>query len=276
MRAKGGEALFLDDFQQHVPSMVVNSFGKGKGVYLNFSAETAAADPDSFQAKAVTSAVGEILAFLGVRPLMKVTGADGEPLRHAELFHYRVPGVDYYALLREDAGSKQLVGYDGIVRAGEAVEGAAETVSITLPREGHVYDALAKRHLGECSTFSAEVGPAEAKVFAVYPHEIRDLAVLIEGTGNRVDYEAQVIVGGTAGGSARAAMDGKPREHVVIVEAVDPAGRVNPLYSGNVRAPRGRARGTILFSLEGEGGPWTLRFTEAASGITKSVEVIMP
>jgi hypothetical protein len=55
-----------------------------------------------------------------------------------------------------------------------------------------------------------------------------------------------------------------------------PSGEVNPFYSSNLSAKGGRASGKISFSIEGESGTWALRFTEAASGITRRVEVNVP
>jgi len=265
IRAARGKPLFLDDFAHAVPSLVVNGFGKGRGVYLNFGADVCASAPESAQAKAVSAALGEVLALAGARPIMKVTKADGRPLDRVEAFCYRGRGVEYYCLLRENVGSSEVLGYDGIVRGGAEGQSGVEKISVALPARGHVYDCLAKNYLGSGGRFEAEILPAQAKVFAVYPYEIEDMRVRMEALANVVDYSFEVV-----------ASDGKPREHTVVLEVMNSAGHKNPLYSKNIRARNGKADGRIRFSLEGETGAWTLRFTEAASGITKSVEVLVP
>ena len=259
-----GEALFLDDFSHHVPSLVLNSVGKGKTAYLNFGVDSAT-DASSPQGKAIIGAIEEVFDWFGMKPIMRVAGGDGKPISGAEMFHYRVPGVDYFALLRENVGAASRVAYDGIVHAREDEAVRGERISVSLPVSGHVYDVLAKRYIGFGDQVESEIEPAEAKVWAVYPYQVKDLRVFVEAQANRVEYDVETIVS-----------DGKPREHTVAMEVVSPAGEVNRLYSANILAKGGRAHGRILFGFEGESGAWTLMFTEAASGITKSVEVIVP
>ncbi|MHC4714559.1 MAG: hypothetical protein ACYTAN_15035, partial [Planctomycetota bacterium] len=92
-----------------------------------------------------------------------------------------------------------------------------------------------------------------------------DLTLKVAPEGNVVSYEAEVIPSA-----------GRAREHTIVLDVFDPAGEKNRLYSRNVPAKSGKAKGRIEFSLEGESGPWRLTFTEAASGISKSVEVMVP
>jgi len=264
VRAKTGQALFLDDFSHHIPSVVINDYGKGKAAYLNFSTDIVARDPNSNRAKAVIAGIAEILGYFGARPIMKITASDGKPLTEVETFHYRVPGIDYFALLRENVGTAAVMAYDGIVHAKAEGESVAEPIHIDFPAFGHIYDVLKKTYMGRGMSVDTTVEPAEAKVFAILPYEVKDLAAFAEAAGNRVSYDMEVI-----------ASSGKPREHTVVLEVTSPSGELNRLYSRNILAKGGRAHGEILFSLEGESGTWTLRFTEAASGISKLVEVVV-
>jgi hypothetical protein len=264
VRAKTGKALFLDDFAHYVPSLVMNRHGKGRSAYLNFAADVCAGG-DADKAKAVTKAVAAVLGSFGVKPIMKVTKAGGAPLDRVEMFRYRRDGVEYYAMLREYIAGTMKLAYDGIVRAGEEGRVAADAVTIALPRKGHIYDCLTKKHLGVGDTIETEIGSAEAKVYAVYPYEVKDLIVSGQAADNVVEYSVEVIPS-----------EGKARRHTIVLEAVSPSGEVNHLYSRNVPAKGGKAAGRIIFSLENEDGMWTLKFTEAASGIAKSVEVLVP
>jgi len=265
VREDAGEALFRDDFTGHVPGFVINTVGRGRAAYLNFGVDICAGDPDAAQAKALKKAVGEVIALFGVKPIMTVTKEDALPLDHVEMFGYRTPGVRYFAMLRENIGGGFRMAYDGIVHGGEELEVQGEKIAVSLPVSGHVYDCLAKTYHGEGDTVETTIKPAEAKVLAVFPYRIKDLDVEVEPEGNVVKFTAEVKVS-----------KGKPKEHTIVLDVFDPAGVKNRLYSRNVLARRGRASGKVEFSLEGESGIWKLRFTEAASGIYKSVEIMVP
>ena len=264
VRAKGGKALFLDDFSRHIPALVVNKYGKGQAAYLNFGADVCAGG-DADKAQAVKSAVGEVLTYFGVKPIMKVTKADGQPLDRVEMFGYQERGVRYFAMLRENVAGRARLAYDGIMRDSKEGHAEAEKITVTLPVRGHLYDCLAKKSLGLGDAIQTEIGSAQAKVYAVYPYEIKDLVVNVKQDGNTVEYDVAVIPS-----------KGAARQHTVVLTATSPSGEASPIYSQNLAAKGGRATGRIAFSLENEDGAWTLKFTEAASGITKSVEVLVP
>ena len=265
VREDGSEALFLDDFTGHVPGLLMNKFGKGRAAYLNFGVDICADAPDAAQARALKKAVGEVIVMFGAKPIMDVTREDGMPLDHVEMFGYSVPGVKYFAMLRENVGADFQMAYDGIVHGGEEGETRAEKIAVSLPVAGHIYDCLAKTYLGEGAVVETTIRPAEAKVLGVFPYEIKDLDVTVEPQGNVVKFAAAVKVS-----------KGAPREHTIVLDVMDSAGVKNRLYSRNVLAKRGKASGKVEFSLEGESGIWKLCLTEAASGISKSVEVMVP
>ena len=265
VRAAKGKPLFLDDFSRHIPALVIDDFGRGKAAYFNFAADVCA-DGDAEKAAAVQNAAGEALKLFGVKPIMQVTkaGPDASGLDRVEMFHYRQAGVEYYAMLRENVAGSARLAYDGIVRAGDEREIAAEKITVTLPTRGHLYDCLRKQYLGYGDLIDTTVSSAEAKVYAVYPYEICDLRAKAGSSANVITYEVEVVPS-----------QGKARQHAVVLEAISPSGEANPLYSANLAARAGRASGEITVSLEGESGTWTLRFTEAASGLTKAIQVVV-
>ncbi len=264
VRVEAGLPLFLDDFTHYVPGIVVNRYGKGTSVYLNFSVDPSANQADSPQARAIKQAVGEMLGYFGARPVMKVSGRNGAPLDHVEMFGYRAAGVRYFALLRENIGAGTSVAYDGIVHGGEDTVAVAEKITISLPVTGHLYDCLEKKYLGRGNSIDTTIEPAQAKVFAVYPYSISDLDVSAKPTGNVVRFTVEIKVS-----------KGHAKEHAIVLDVFDPSGKKSPLYSRNLLAKRGKATGSIHFSLEGESGLWRLSFTEAASGIKKTAEVLV-
>ena len=264
VRTKGGKALLRDDFSHNVPSIVINKYGKGTAAYLNFATDVRVGG-DEDKGKAVTEAVGELMRLFKVKPIMEVRDGDGKRLDRVEMFRYSQDGVEYYAMLRENVAGSQKLAYDGIVRAGEEGQVAPEKIAVALPKKGHLYDCLAKKYLGVTDAVDTEIGSAQAKVYAVYPYQINDLKVAMAVENNVVEYGVEVVVSG-----------GKPRRHTVALKVVSPSGETSPIYSVNMTAKGGKAKGKVKFSLEGDSGGWKFVFTEAASGIRKAVEVMVP
>jgi hypothetical protein len=60
------------------------------------------------------------------------------------------------------------------------------------------------------------------------------------------------------------------------MDVVDPSGRRVPQYSGNLVAPRGRARMTLPLALNDPAGQWTLRVTDVLSGQTRTSVIDVP
>jgi hypothetical protein len=61
--------------------------------------------------------------------------------------------------------------------------------------------------------------------------------------------------------------------HVLHVEVTDPAGRALAGYSGNLRAPRGRAVWSIPVAYNDVAGIWHVRVKDLLSGVARIAAV---
>jgi len=78
-------------------------------------------------------------------------------------------------------------------------------------------------------------------------------------------------------GAYRVSLEGSPAAvHVVRMDVVDPSGRRVPQYSGNLIAPRGRARMTLPLALNDPTGKWTLQVTDVLRGQTHTSVIDVP
>jgi hypothetical protein len=61
-------------------------------------------------------------------------------------------------------------------------------------------------------------------------------------------------------------VDGGPGRAVLHIEALDPAGKLVPHYSGNALAPGGAALWTLPLAFNDPAGQWTIRVTDPLTG----------
>ncbi len=121
------------------PLCVVNKFGNGRAILLNFPVYNAPAQP----------LVKVILASAGVSPEFEVTGADGKEVQGVELTHWI-------------NGDSSLIALFGTY-TGE--------VNIKLPQELYGYDLKSHKALGRVKQFKTSVRAHRAEVFALLPKE---------------------------------------------------------------------------------------------------------
>ena len=121
------------------PMVVVNSYGKGKGVLLNFAVFDAPAG----------GLIRDLLMASGVEPQVVVRNANGALVKDVEITRWRSGGDGLLALLGEHEGE----------------------VSVTLPGQQFVYDMKARTKLGETAEFITSLRPHRASFFALLAHD---------------------------------------------------------------------------------------------------------
>ncbi len=134
----------------------------------------------------------------------------------------------------------------------------AERVRVTLPRKGHWYDLRSHTYLGLRDEVRTTLREADPRLYAMLRYRVQGLSLSVSGgraRGEAIRYEAKVRVG-------RA----RPARHVFKVEVFGPDGEKRDLYSGNVEARGGIARGGIRLALNDTPGRWRLAVTDAFSG----------
>ncbi len=120
------------------PLGIVNVFGEGRAILLNFSIFNAPAD----------QFIGDLFGACGVEPAVPVTRPDGAPLRNVEVTRWQNGDAVLLALFGTYEG-------DACVR---------------LPEARYVYDLKQHRYLGDVQEFTTALRPNRASLFALQPN----------------------------------------------------------------------------------------------------------
>lgn len=231
-----GSAL-QEVFGQFEP-MHLNSFGKGKALYLG---------------KNLATGDLEGLALLlekeaGVkRPFQVRNKADG-------------PRYDSFTAAFENGKAKFFC------LLGEKVtEAPDEDAFITLDKPYHVYDAVRQTYLGYTNMIQVGVVPAGAKVLAGLPCKVEDMKVEVKGKktapGKDMTVTAQISPKEIAGAGL-----------CVRFDVLDPEGNRMEAYSRKVVSDTGVFELTIPLALNEKPGQYTVKAEEVVSGIKQQTE----
>jgi hypothetical protein len=124
----------------NVPVAIVNQFGKGRAILLNWPVFQTPSD----------ALIADLVASAGVAPAIRVTRPDGVPLRNVEVTRWNNGGTELLALL----GS-----YQGEVR-------------VRLHQARFVSDLKKRKSLGRTADFAVALRPNRAEFFALQPEPV--------------------------------------------------------------------------------------------------------
>ncbi|MCC6487966.1 MAG: beta-galactosidase trimerization domain-containing protein, partial [Candidatus Hydrogenedentes bacterium] len=152
------------------PLCIVNEYGKGRAILLNFSIFNAPAG--KFMA--------DLLAAAGIAPAVPVTRTDGRPLRDVEVTRWDNGKAGLLALLGTHEG-------DALVR---------------LPEPRHVYNLKKHQYLGLLQEFTTSLRPNRASFFALHPEAVAppELQVSPDAVAPGSLAQAKVRIPGAVGG----------------------------------------------------------------------------
>lgn len=242
IRPNGARALaVVENDGEPYPAFLVNEYGDGLAIYLNF------APWDEVAAECIRMATGLQLDWRLEQP--------------------QYPTIDYVREYR--SGGHRYFGAAGNPNAGwpwsnpdtlgHLQEGTPSTV--TLPETMHIYNSRTSEYLGQRANFDIVLSPENmGAIFAALPYPV-------EGVGINLDEAA--AAGEIARFNVSVAPEAARNEtHVLRYRLIDPAGAEAKVYRGVARTDdNGIAAIEIPFALNDPAGAWRIVVTDIASGV---------
>lgn len=188
--------------------------------------------------------IAEILAEAGVAPALRVRRPDGGPPDDVEVTRFRHGATTIVAVQRGQP-------------AAEAAK--PEPVQLVLPEQAHLHDPRTGRALGQRDVVALLLEPHAPTFVVASPMPMRAPRVVVT-PGLRPGQTAELRLSGS--GALR-------------VEIRDPLGNAVPHYGETLVARDGAATKLLPFALNDPPGVWTVRVTEALSGLEASTPIVL-
>ena len=231
------------------------SFGRGKAVYLNMEVVTYHKDRALGRQQDLQRVMGQILDNALGPADFRLTDPSGGFAIGVEMRVFRTGTVRIVAL-QSNSAFADVAPAD----AGQKRFEAPRTIVLSLPGERYVYDMRAGRPIGRRTQLSVLLDPYEPALFSISPSAM---------PAPTVSAPHLLRAGETGVFAMRLAKESPAALHVFHLDVVDPSGTIVPHYSGNIRAPKGRATAWVPFALNDPPGTWEIRVKDLLSGQTQ-------
>jgi len=251
----GGRAAGTVD---EAPAVIVNQYGKGRGILLNFSlapyavaaASKSKEDFAGWQETATTREfVSKLLTLAGVKPRAWV-----EPtLPRCDVARFRHGKLEYVGVI-------QALPRPGDQYTSREVEPPSPTAAtVRFAQAAEVYDVRAHKDLGRSDRVKTRITPGRAQLYALLPYRATSLDVTAAPRslpqGAELSYKLTLRA------------DKQPGRHVFRVTVAGPDGQERNWYSRNALAENGECSGVLKLALNDPVGQWKLKAHDVATGV---------
>ncbi len=251
----GAIALYRDS--NGIPAVIVNNYGAGKTIYLNFLAT----DYHRWRMKPpehenLRVFMVNLFRAAGIEWDVKLYAADGGHPHAVEMFTYDFGAMKMYAFLR--------LYQNRVTELGPPEyqdQSSLETeidLSLDLGGEKAVYDARKGVYLGRMSKVPFTLGKWEPVIITVMDEPAEELVVCAPEKIERCGIaKVSVSLKGQSTGDF----------HAFRVTVVDPDGEEKWYLATNLSAPQGKAEWLFKTAASDKPGAWKVRIRDYATGI---------
>lgn len=261
--APGSVAGYYHDFAPALSAVVVNHFGKGKGIYLNTSMDAYVQVRKSGDGE-MRRLIKKVLDFAGIVKFCSLHDpVSGEPIEAGhETVYFSAVGAKYVAVLR-DMEETRAMSHDGLVVGGSGeMEETVSPLKLTFSEKAHIYDVRAGVYLGEIDKAEVAMAAGDAKVLAILPEKLDKLECITPAEVKPGDVFDITITAVTASGKT-------PGSSVFAVEFTKPSGTRAWDFCENIACP-GKTSLTRKLPYNAECGTWTVAVLDAATGVNQT------
>ncbi len=246
VRLKGATALATSG---DTPVGIVNQFGKGQAILLNFQALSA--KDEGQQAGNARALLATLYRCGKTQPPIAVSSPTGEPLVATETRVWQSGDALVFGLWRQMRNA-------WFSPKGGTVAGEPVAARVAFPKPYHVYDLRSGKYLGETSSLETKLRWGRAAFYLASPYPLKGLKVTLDSTTPRRGQAVTATIALPLPARAR-------ERQAVYVEVFTPAND-QPLWGRYVQVLRGgRAKLQVPVAYNDAAGQWRLKVTELFS-----------
>lgn len=263
IRLAGGKAALTQSLSSALPSVVVNNYGDGYGIYLNSSMNHYSKEREDGSYSRSREVMRHVMALNGIQKLFEVFDEEGNPVESGMERIYYCNGSERYVGLLRGLGKRLDVAVDGRQTGNVASLGGSNRYTVRLKEKRHLYDVRNATYLGHGTETEVEIGPGEAVI----------LAALDSGPPSiRLDVPSSVLPGASFPVRGSAHIEGTSSRNLVWnIQIYQPDGTFDVALSRNFT---GKALScTVRIPFNAERGDWRIVLRDVATGASANKTV---
>lgn len=250
----------LAEIGGNIPGIIVNRYGKGTGILLNFSLSRYRGDmkkKEPEEAENLMKFFKSLISFAGIKEKIKMT----PDILGVRSYRFKSGELEYIGILQELP--EPPINY----AKGTAKPITPSSINIKLDKKYHIYNTREGKYLGYIDKIDTSVEPGKAQLYSLLPYKIEEIELTVPdkiSQGKELVYEIEI--------------KGKEQvlgTHIIRSSLISPEDEEIHYYSKNIKIERGKGQGIVPLSLNEKVGVWKLRVTDIASGVSKEKKFII-
>ena len=263
----------ITQFSNNIPAIVIKAHGAGKAVFINsyigiYKAYLPVYIPGPYHnpsarresmARAYRNLFRSAVSNLDLNRAVKISTAyyPEENAPYYRIGKYVNPdGGTIYGLIQVHMRRDYYIVNDSLMRIGEGLD-----CTLNFDTTGHIYDVRKQMYLGYGNKIKDNIYPCEAKIYAIMPYQLIDVALDFPATvkpGKELVIKVAVKTAGKKSRNQRSA---------IVIELYAPDGIEVEHYMQNIIVDGTKGSCTMRFALNDKSGIWRIKATDTVTGI---------